>query len=132
MRPILGHSDTGRLAGSEGDIRDLFRRPAGGGVNVGPWVAPTLLNSWTNAGAPYEDIAYRWLFAQTGDTAELEFRGHITGGATDTVAFTLDPDYLFLAGDVTFLTDVIDSGVPTAARVYIDMGTGDVTVSFPV
>lgn len=92
----------------------------------GPWIQPTLLNSWVNAGAPYANIAYR-KYGGLG----LEFKGHITGGASGSVAFTVDTAHL-PSHDVTFLTDVVSGGVPVVGRIEIDSSTGDVTITYPV
>lgn len=63
----------------------------------------------------------------------LEFQGHLAGGDTGTVAFTLPAGYLIFAGNPTFLTDIVDpdTGDFTVARVEIDMGSGDVTIVWP-
>jgi hypothetical protein len=47
------------------------------------WVAPTLLNSWADIGGTYQVAQYRIM------NGCIELRGVITGGANNTVAFTL-------------------------------------------
>jgi hypothetical protein len=90
--------------------------------NCGNWVEPTLINSWANAGAPYCDIAYRLC----GTT--LEFKGHITGGASGTVAFILDATY-WPSCDLSTCTDVITLTTPGVAQIYVSSTTGEVTVT---
>jgi hypothetical protein len=88
----------------------------------GNWVEPTLINSWTNAGPPFDDIAYRLC----GST--LEFKGHITGGASGTIAFILDAGY-WPPKDLSCVTDVITLAVPGVAQIYVTAATGAVTVT---
>jgi hypothetical protein len=95
----------------------------GGASPCGDWVEPTLLNSWTNAGAPYDDIAYRICEGNT-----LEFKGHITGGVSGSIAFILDVDYRPEA-DLSTVTDRVTGGTPGIAQIYVTASTGAVTVT---
>ena len=90
--------------------------------NCGNWVEPTLINSWANAGAPFCDIAYRLC----GTT--LEFKGHITGGASGTVAFILDAAY-WPSCDLSTATDVVTASTPGVAQIYVAAASGSVTVT---
>lgn len=66
--------------------------PAGGSTEIGPgeWQTPTLLNGWANAGANYEEAAYR-----KDSFGIVHFRGIITGETetVGTVLFTLPEGY---------------------------------------
>ncbi len=108
--------------GQEFRTRQLFRRPAtGSGVACGEWQIPTLINGWSNAGSPFCDIAYR----MCGD--ELEFMGHVTGGASGTIAFYLDSDF-WPDCDMSTITDVIASPLG-AAQIYVAAADGAVTIT---
>ena len=91
------------------------------GGSCGAWQIPTLINSWTNAGTPYCDIAYRLC----GD--ELEFMGHVTGGASGTIAFYLDSDF-WPDCDLSTITDVIATPLG-AAQIYVASADGAVTIT---
>jgi hypothetical protein len=95
-------------------------------AGLGPWVYPPLINSWVDAGLPFSDLAYR----RGLGPQSLEFKGHITGGASGTVAFILDVDY-WPDNDLSFLTDVGDVGAFMVGRILVDSTTGEVTVTFP-
>ena len=116
QEPTQGRTDQAQ----EWKTRQLFRRPSPGG-GCGAWIEPTLLNGWTNAGAPFCDAAYRQC------AFGLQFRGHIEGGADGTVAFELDaadwPDC-----DMSVITDVVGTP-PGAAQLYIAAADGSVTVT---
>lgn len=94
---------------------------------AGPWIPAVLQNSWTAAGGSYGPVAFR---RYGGDI--LEFRGHLKGGLTGTVAFTLPRPY-WPTYNRSFTTD-IDSGAGlfTLARVLISAADGTVTIYFPV
>lgn len=109
------------LGNHERRVSILEANPGGSGV-CGEWVEPILVNSWVNAGAPYCDIAYRLC----GNT--LEFKGHITGGSSGTVAFTLGAGYI-PACDLSTCTDVVTITTPGVAQIYVDSTTGEVTVT---
>lgn len=94
----------------------------GGG---GLWITPTLLNGWMNAGSPYHDLQYRL------GADEVEFRGHITGGVSGTVAFNF-PLTDRLSTDWEVLLEYDSSGTPGVAMASCNVGTGDVTVVYPV
>jgi hypothetical protein len=93
-----------------------------------PWHEPTLLNGWANAGAPYDVLAYRAGFYDY----TIEFKGHIEGGASGTVAFVVDTDLVPLQPiTATWLNDIV-SGVGFAiARIELDGASGEVTVTYP-
>lgn len=55
--------------------------------NPEPVNAPTLINSWSNVGTPDEDAGY-YKFAD-----RVYIRGHLTGGASNTIAFVLPVGY---------------------------------------
>jgi hypothetical protein len=52
------------------------------------WIKPTLLNGWTNLGGPYPEVAYR-----LGADGDLQMTGMITGGASNTAAFTFPTEF---------------------------------------
>lgn len=120
--PHQRSSVDGVLGGHERRIGILEAVP-GGATPCGDWVEPTLINSWANAGSPFDDIAYRLC---DGDT--LEFKGHITGGDSGTIAFYLDADY-WPAKDLSTCTDVITGGEPGVAQIYVTSATGAITVT---
>lgn len=137
MKSIYEETRDTRLAGHDRDNRALFARR----IVPGRWIIPELLNGWENAGDPYEDIAYR-----RGLGSTIEFRGHIQGGASGSVAFIIPtPDIpadinqldgeisplYSLLGDVSFLTDIVNGVGFSVARVYINNTTGEVTITFP-
>ena len=93
-----------------------------GGLNIGPWVYPTFVNSWANAGLPFDDVAYRLT------PISLEFKGHCTGGVSGTIAFYLNAAY-WPAFDLTTITDVVTSSVPGAAEIYVAAVDGAVTIT---
>jgi hypothetical protein len=108
------------VAGDHQRRINILEANTGGGC--GDWVEPILVNSWANAGAPYCDIAYRLC----GTT--LEFMGHITGGASGTVAFTLQPEYV-PSCDLSTCTDVIQLTTPGVAQIYVAAADGSVTIT---
>lgn len=120
-------SAEGFLTDHEDRIRQLERSPVGATPNA--WVAATLETGWTNSGGGYYNAAYR--LGLGNDT--LQLRGNITPdspASSGTVAFTLDVGYV-PASDVSFITDIEYGAGFTAARVFIDSATGDVTIEFP-
>jgi hypothetical protein len=92
------------------------------GGDSSSWVIPTLINGWSNAGAPYDDIAYR--HAGTN----LEFKGHVTGGASGTIAFYLQAAY-WPTKDLSTITDVVTGTTPGAAQIYIRASDGAVLIT---
>jgi hypothetical protein len=85
------------------------------------WIAPTLLNSWVNFGAPWQTAAYRktpW--------NGVELRGLIKNGTitTGTVLFTLPAGYR-PANDRVFVSF---HGGGAAGRINV-LSNGDVTIS---
>jgi hypothetical protein len=105
------------------DIRDLTRKRV-----AGIWLRPdTFVNSWDDAGAPYAPLAYRLM-----NYNSLQFRGHITGGASGTVAFTIIPPIMTLIEhNLSYLTDVGTVGNFSVGRIEVDYLTGDVTITYP-
>jgi hypothetical protein len=87
----------------------------------GPWIEPTLLNSWTNTGSPFCDAAYRVC------SIGIQMRGAIEGGADGTVAFELDaadwPEC-----DKVVVTAMIGSPLGLAT-LYLSASDGSVTVT---
>lgn len=85
------------------------------------WFYPTLLNGWTNVGFPYFDIAYRRGFGWR----TMEFRGHITGGASGTVAWIIDEallsSELLPEENITMVTEVKVGAEFRLARVEVDV-----------
>jgi hypothetical protein len=112
-------TDAVDVAGDHQRRINILEATSGG---CGNWVQPTLINSWANAGAPYDDIAYRLC----GTT--LEFKGHITGGASGSIAFVLDAAY-WPTKDLSTVTDVITTGTPGVAQIYVTAASGSVTVT---
>lgn len=95
----------------------------GGASPCGDWVEPTLINSWVNAGGTFDDIAYRLCEGNT-----LEFKGHITGGSSGSIAFILDAAY-WPDADLSTVTDVITGATPGIAQIYVTASTGAVTIT---
>lgn len=97
--------------------RQTTERHHGTGVK---WIAPTLLNSWVNYGAPYNTAAYM----RTDDGLVL-LRGAIKSGTTTagTVLFTLPVGFRPAGGTIEFAT------VSNGAIGQIDVETdGDVVI----
>lgn len=96
-----------------------------GGTTVEDWIEPDLANGWSNVGGDYDDIAYR-----TG-VSGLEFKGHIVGGAYNTVAFSLDiahsPD-----ATLSTITDVTHDDESLGAAQILITSDGDVFVNLIV
>lgn len=97
--------------------RQTTERHHGTGVK---WIAPTLLNSWVNYGAPYNTAAYM----RTDDGLVL-LRGAIKSGTTTagTVLFTLPVGFRPAGGTAEFVS------VSNGAIAQIDVETdGDVVI----
>lgn len=120
--PVERPSVDGVLGNHSKRIGILEATP-GGATPCGDWVEPTLINDWANAGDPFDDIAYRIC---DGDT--LEFKGHVTGGASGSIAFILDAGYI-PEKDLSTCTDVITDPVPGVAQIYVTAATGAVTIT---
>lgn len=104
---------------TENRVSNLERRPSSG---CGAWVTPTLINSWANAGSPYCTVEYR----KCGST--LEFKGHISGGASGSIAFYLDAAY-WPTCDLSTVTDVVRPTTPGIAQIYVAASNGAVTIT---
>lgn len=91
-------------------------------TGTGNWQIPTLINSWENAGAPFDDIAYRQ------GPSGLEFKGHITGGSSGSIAFYLSAAW-WPTKDLSTITDVVTATTPGAAQIYVAAADGAVTVT---
>lgn len=90
------------------------------------WIEPVFTNGWTNAGPPYDDVAYRYgLSPKT-----LEFKGHLVPGSSGTSAFTLEENYR-PTKDVSWLTDILVGGSFMVARVQIVAASGNVVITYP-
>ena len=84
--------------------------------NVGASGEPAFQNSWANVGAPYQVCRFGKL-----PNNELWIEGRITGGAIDTVAFTLPVGYRPLKKYVY--------NVALATSGYVEVNTnGDVKI----
>lgn len=94
----------------------------GGGLSIGPWIAPTFVNGWANAGVPFDDVAYRLT------PISLEFKGHCTGGASGTIAFYLLAAY-WPAFDLSTITDTVTPSTPGAAEIYVFSVDGGVRIT---
>jgi len=93
---------------------------------TGPWITPTLLNSYVAPPSPMIKAQYRTV----GDS--LEFRGHIdaTAATTGTVAFIiLEP--LWPTHDISFLTDIYNGAAFGVSRCFINSVNGEVKLSWP-
>jgi hypothetical protein len=75
------------------------------------WIAPTLLNSWTNIGGGYETTAYL-----KDGLGFVHLKGVISGGATATTAYVLPAGYR--PGAKTFVSGTNNAG--TSSSVQID------------
>lgn len=93
-----------------------------------PFITPPddqLQNGWTHAGDPYELWGFRVCDGQ------LEFRGHLMPGTSGTVCYTLPADYRIFLKNPSWLTDIVFGGGFAVARIYVDMTTGTITITFP-
>lgn len=93
-----------------------------------PFVEPASAdfeNGYDHAGFPYELWGYR--ICDGG----LEFKGHLMPGTSGSTAFTFSYQYLIFPGDVSFLTDIVNGGSFSVARIAISMSTGALVVTFP-
>jgi hypothetical protein len=102
---------------------------AGGGGNgeAGPWITPTLLNGWMmpDPASDLHDIRYR----RGSSPDQIEFEGHMQNGATDTVAFILESEFL-VAYTRDFLTSIQVGSFFTLCRIVIN-ASGEVMPQFP-
>jgi len=116
---------SGSLAGL---TQGLHQRVSSLEQGLGPWVYPTIL-AGSNAGPPYSDLAYR---RGVGPQC-MEWKGHWMPGASGDIIFIVDADYLGdFTGDQTWLTDIVNGGGFSIARIYFDVTSGAVSVTFPV
>lgn len=125
MSKPIGEDNLGRVVGRRAfGERQLQRR-----TPVGPWITPTLLNGWSNAGAPYANLEFR--LGPSG----LEKKGHVKGGSSGTVVCLLEVDLttMFVPKMPSWLDDIVDSvsGLFTIARWTIDPATREVTITYP-
>lgn len=144
MRPLAHRNPNSRIKENRGVIRHERRKPAlpGPWIYVGDWVAPDdpgndpPLTTWQSV--PWQN-GFTWLgnayvAFRHGLDGETEFTGTIdtAGAVTATVAFTL-PVPFRPEGDFSFLTDMdMGGGTFTAARVFVDAASGDVTLYWPI
>jgi hypothetical protein len=87
--------------------------------------SPPFQNSWANELGNYDPLAFRW-----DEHWRLEFQGEITGGATNTVAFTLPATHI-PDKHKPFPIIVIDGATKLLSVAEIDHTTGDVTITLP-
>jgi hypothetical protein len=85
----------------------------------GTWIAPALLNSWTNAGGPNAPAAYR-INPLTGKT---EHRGVLIGGIENQPAFVLPAGYRSLYKGAL---PAIVTGATASTGAVIYLATGEV------
>jgi hypothetical protein len=102
------------------------------------WVAPTLLNGWTNYGGAYQVMQYR----RVGDMIQL--RGVIKGTATNALAFTLPngfrpPSYIqptirvaSIAGGYLDISSTSGDCLVSADTSALAAGAVSISVQFPV
>lgn len=90
-------------------------RSVGLGID-GPWISPTLTNSWVQVGGGYQAIQYR----KTGN--RIQIRGSISSGTANAAAFTLPAGYRPL----TYNAFGVSSGTSTSNTVII-ASSGTVT-----
>jgi len=107
-----------RLTGRVADLETLINVREPVKPRVEAFIAPTLINSWTNLGAPYNSAGY---FKDPFGIVHL--RGMITGGAVPSVAFVLPAKYRPLA--INVFTVVANNAF---GRVDVDSG-GNVNVN---
>jgi len=93
-----------------------------GSTASGDWVSPDFINGWVNPGLPYATTQYRM------GVSGLEFKGHLTGGASGTIAFYLLPAWV-PTRLLSTATDVIKPGTPGVAQLKVTEGTGAVTIT---
>ena len=120
--PYRRDTEASVLGDHQQRIRILEAELGGGGFDLEVWIEPTLINSWANAGAPYDDIAYRTT------PLGLEFKGHITGGSSGTIAFYLNGAH-WPTKTLSTITDVITLTTPGAAQILVSSADGSVTVT---
>lgn len=85
---------------------------------VEDWHAPTLLNGWVNAGAPYLNAGYR-----KDPFGVVHLRGMVITGTVNTVLFTLPVGYRPSASMYFTITSAA-----SVARLLIE-ATGNVTIT---
>ena len=101
---------------SRKDIDRLIQDPL-----VTQWIEPELLNGWAAPASPMAAVQYRYHMK----TNALEFRGHLSGGVSGTIAFNIIPPFRPLYDMDSINT--LANGEPVNYRVSSE--TGDVTVS---
>jgi len=89
---------------------------------VGAWQTPTLLNSWANAGGPWNPAGYRI------DRGVVRFRGLINGGAVGSVLFVLPAGFIPPADLIVPVSNGGNAtgglGIDSAGNVSLDWGSG--------
>lgn len=129
--PVAAPFSSRRLTVAERGIEELRKHGPEPWVYIGThptdlfttFYSPPWQNSWTHALGTYDRVAFRW-----DEHYRLEFKGHATGGASGTVAFTLPANWR-PDKDLSFLTDVVTGGVPKAAQIFVTALTGAVKIT---
>lgn len=86
------------------------------------WAAPILLNAWANQGGAFETVGYL-----KDPLGFVHIKGVITGGASNTVVFTLPPGYRPGASTLNGASD----GNALGAVAYVQIATnGNVLVVY--
>ncbi|SHI42156.1 hypothetical protein [Parasporobacterium paucivorans] len=70
------------------------------------WITPTLLNGWVDVGSADGTFGYR-----KNSFGELEFKGGITGGAENTIAFNLQANYVPSKNKYSLVVSTLSFGV---------------------
>lgn len=88
------------------------------------WTAPTLVNSWANAGGSAAPAGYR----KVGNLVLL--KGAINAGASNTLAFTLPAGYN-PTGTLSFPINAYNSGTNANVGGFVSVGSsGSVTIVY--
>lgn len=96
-----------QLARAISNVDGRLRKHENQEVKLQDWVAPALINSWTNSGGAYATAGY-W----KDPNGIVHLRGRITGGAFPSDAFVLPADYR--------PTSTLSFAVPTGAVVDVE------------
>ena len=127
-RPIYEQQGPNRrITGLGFGQKQLERRPAmgGGGTGCVDWTdvpGGSILNGWSNVGAPWQTLRYR-LCGEGGGT-DLEIEGFVEGGTDCTVVFVLPP--ADRPDNDTILVGIDASG--NVVEWQVDASSGDVTL----
>lgn len=92
-----------------------------------------LQNGWDHAKLVVDD-RYDWWGYRVCD-GDLQTQGHLVGGASGTIAYTIPVDYIaVLGGTPTWPTHMVIGGYPPSsfapADIFLDFVTGDLYIYY--